>query len=74
MANSFVHIELNIDDPAGAKKFYKQVFDWKFTDTLDGSYIMIDTGGGEEVPAEVSRRSRCPMRRPRGCPTSASTA
>lgn len=45
MANAFVHLELSTDDVAGARKFYKQVFAWKFQDTKDmGGYVLIDVG------------------------------
>jgi predicted enzyme related to lactoylglutathione lyase len=49
MANPFVHIELNTDDAAKAKKFYKSVFAWKYSDMLMGpgtNYTMIDVGKG----------------------------
>jgi predicted enzyme related to lactoylglutathione lyase len=29
MANPFVHVELSTTDPAKAKTFYSQLFDWK---------------------------------------------
>ena len=32
MANPFVHVELNTTDPAKAKTFYGQLFDWKMED------------------------------------------
>jgi uncharacterized protein len=46
MANPFVHIELNTDDAAGAKKFYKKLFDWEWSEakTPSGTYHMIKTG------------------------------
>jgi predicted enzyme related to lactoylglutathione lyase len=47
MANNFAHIELNTDDAAAAKAFYKKVFDWKLKDMPMGpgmTYTMIDTG------------------------------
>ncbi len=46
MPNPFAHIELNTDDVAKAKKFYKSVFDWKLTDMKGMPYTMIDVGGG----------------------------
>lgn len=46
MANPFVHIELNTDDVAAAKKFYKRVFDWKLQDPPGMHYTMIDVGKG----------------------------
>ncbi len=46
MGNPFAHLELSTDDVAGAKKFYKKLFDWKITDMAGpGSpYTMIDCG------------------------------
>jgi len=44
MANAFAHIELNTDDLAKAKAFYKKVFDWKLENM--GGYTMIDVGRG----------------------------
>jgi predicted enzyme related to lactoylglutathione lyase len=49
MPNPFVHIELNTDDPAKAKKFYGALFDWKLTDMPmpDGAtYTMVEVGEG----------------------------
>lgn len=44
MPNGFAHIELNTDDVAKAKKFYKSLFDWKLSPM--GDYTMIDAGKG----------------------------
>ena len=45
MANAFIHIELNTDDPGKAHKFYKAVFpSWKFTVMPKMGYTMVDTG------------------------------
>jgi uncharacterized protein len=44
-----VHVELNTDDLAAAKTFYRKVFDWKLTDTPMGGgavYTMLDVGTG----------------------------
>ena len=48
MPNPFAHIELNTDDVAKAKKFYKRIFDWKLEDMkIPGAgYTMIDAGKG----------------------------
>ena len=49
MANPFVHIELNTDDVAAAKKFYQSVFQWKLSDMNMGPgmvYTMVDVGKG----------------------------
>ena len=42
MPNAFVHIELNTDDVAKSKKFYKSLFKWKLG--AMGPYTMIDVG------------------------------
>jgi predicted enzyme related to lactoylglutathione lyase len=44
MPNAFAHIELNTDDVARAKRFYKSLFKWKFAAMPD--YTMIDVGKG----------------------------
>jgi uncharacterized protein len=44
MANAFAHIELNTEDLAAAKAFYKKVFDWKLSNLA--GYTMIDVGRG----------------------------
>ena len=46
MPNAFCHIELNTDDIAHAKKFYKSVFAWKLNDMKGMPYTMIDVGKG----------------------------
>ena len=47
MGNPFCHVELNTADVASAKKFYKQVFDWKLRDMPgDMAYTMIEVGKG----------------------------
>jgi predicted enzyme related to lactoylglutathione lyase len=54
MPNPFVHIELNSTDPAKAKAFYDELFDWEMKDIpLPGSspdaneiYTTIAVGGG----------------------------
>lgn len=45
MPNAFVHIELNTDDVAKAKKFYKGLFDWKIS-PMGPDYLGIDVGKG----------------------------
>jgi predicted enzyme related to lactoylglutathione lyase len=45
MPNAFVHIELNTDDVAKAKKFYKGLFKWKFG-AMGPGYTGIDVGKG----------------------------
>lgn len=46
MGNPFVHLDLAADDVGAAKKFYKRVFDWKFTDFPDMKWTGIDVGQG----------------------------
>jgi uncharacterized protein len=49
MANPFVHVELNTIDPARAKAFYGELFDWKLEDVPMGpgaTYTMIGVGEG----------------------------
>ena len=53
----FVHMELNTSDPAGAKKFYKSVFGWKYEDMKmpAGVYTMLagaegPFGGLQQLP------------------------
>jgi predicted enzyme related to lactoylglutathione lyase len=49
MANAFVHVELNTNDPAKAKTFYGKLFDWNMEDTdmgPAGTYTMINPGEG----------------------------
>ena len=48
MANAFVHIELNTDDVRAAKKFYKKLFDWQWSESKmpAGTYHMIKAGRG----------------------------
>jgi hypothetical protein len=45
MPNPFVHVELNTDDVAKAKKFYKALFDWKLG-PMGPDYTGIDVGKG----------------------------
>ena len=49
MANPFVHVELHTTDLARAREFYTGLFGWKLQDVPmpgDGTYTMIDVGGG----------------------------
>ena len=46
MGNPFVHVELHTQDPEGAKKFYKGLFDWEFEDAPDMDYTIIKVGEG----------------------------
>jgi hypothetical protein len=48
MSNPFTYAELQTQDPAAAKAFYRQLFDWKVEDhaTPAGVYTEIDPGEG----------------------------
>ncbi len=46
MGNPFVHVELNTTDPAKAKAFYSQLFDWKLEDIPGGEYTLVQVGEG----------------------------
>ena len=48
MANPFVHVELQTNDPTSARKFYTSLFGWKLQDVSmsGGTYTMIDVGEG----------------------------
>ncbi|MBL8608439.1 MAG: VOC family protein [Myxococcales bacterium] len=46
MGNPFVHIELSTGDVAKASKFYKSLFQWKYTQQMGGEYTMVDVGTG----------------------------
>jgi predicted enzyme related to lactoylglutathione lyase len=46
MANPFVHVELHTHDPEKAKKFYGELFDWKFDEFPAMSYTIINVGEG----------------------------
>jgi predicted enzyme related to lactoylglutathione lyase len=58
---AFVHHELSTNDPAAAKKFYKGLFGWKFSDMKmpdGGVYSMFETGS---VPKEGGGIMKSPM-------------
>ena len=62
MANPFVRVELQANDVAAAKAFYRELFDWKLEDIPGMDYTMINvgegTGGGlmkNPVPGSHSR-------------------
>jgi predicted enzyme related to lactoylglutathione lyase len=46
MANPFVHIELQTQDPEKAKKFYSELFDWTLEEYPDMNYTIIKVGEG----------------------------
>ena len=54
MANRVVHFEIQADDPARAKKFYEDTFDWKIDKYMSAAdspmdYWMVITGS-EDTP------------------------
>ncbi|MGO9019231.1 MAG: VOC family protein [Syntrophobacteraceae bacterium] len=46
MTNAFVHVELHTQDPDTAKKFYKELFDWKLENVPDMNYTIVNVGEG----------------------------
>ncbi|MFY9270125.1 MAG: VOC family protein [Candidatus Manganitrophaceae bacterium] len=46
MGNPFCHVELQTQDIAKAKKFYKELFDWKLKEDAETNYTMIEVGEG----------------------------
>lgn len=46
MGNPFCHVDLATDDISAAKKFYKSVFDWTFSDTPDMRWTAVKVGAG----------------------------
>ena len=46
MANPFVHVELQTQDPAKAKAFYKGLFSWELQAAPGMDYTMINVGQG----------------------------
>ena len=42
MGNPFVHVELVTQDANKAKKFYKELFDWKLQDMPEMNYTIIN--------------------------------
>ncbi len=46
MANPFVHVELQTQDPAKAKSFYQGLFSWQLQDAPGMDYTMINVGQG----------------------------
>lgn len=59
MHNSFVHIELNTDNVAGAQKFYQQLFSWKISPMGPG-YLGIDVGQGTGGGMQEKMISKAP--------------
>jgi hypothetical protein len=45
MPNPFIHVELQTQEPATAKAFYANLFDWRFQDVPGMDYTMIAAGG-----------------------------
>ncbi len=46
MANPFIHIELQTEDPEKSKKFYAAMFDWKLEEIPGMDYTIINVGDG----------------------------
>jgi uncharacterized protein len=48
VANPFVHVELNTQNPEAAKRFYGSLFDWTLEDIPmpTGNYTLIKPGAG----------------------------
>ena len=46
MANPFIHIELQTQDPPAARAFYAGLFGWRFDELPGMNYTMIDVGEG----------------------------
>ena len=48
MANPFCHVELHTQEPAKAKDFYQNLFDWALEDVPVGeiTYTMVNVGEG----------------------------
>ncbi|HCM28553.1 MAG: glyoxalase [Treponema sp. GWB1_62_6] len=42
--NRVIHFEIHSEDPTRARKFYEDLFGWKFEGWGDESYFMITTG------------------------------
>jgi predicted enzyme related to lactoylglutathione lyase len=63
MTNPFVHVELHTTDLARAREFYTGLFGWKLQDVPmpgNGSYTMIDVGGGTGGGMMAAQRSGQP--------------
>lgn len=46
MPNPFVHVELQTQDPAKARAFYKGLFSWELQDVPEMNYTVINVGQG----------------------------
>ena len=46
MANPFVHVELQTQDPGKAKGFYKSLFSWELEEAPGMDYTMVKVGEG----------------------------
>lgn len=43
---SFVHVEFTVKDPAKVKKFYGDLFGWKFQDLPEMNYMLFEAPSG----------------------------
>lgn len=41
--------EITGKDPNGLADFYRKLFDWSMGDSGDSSYLLVDTGSGEQA-------------------------
>ena len=59
---TIVHFDLPTDDPERAKKFYEELFDWKFQSIpMPTPYYLVETadlGGEEGVGGGMGKRER----------------
>ncbi len=53
-----VYFELPADDVARAKKFYKNLFEWKFEKVAKADYWMITTGGKDSLCGGLMKREK----------------
>ncbi len=65
MNNRVIHFEIQVDDPARAKKFYENVLGWKIgqyapsnpENKVPMDYWMLDTGTGPGINGGMYKRS-----------------
>ncbi|HEU5324285.1 MAG TPA: VOC family protein [Candidatus Limnocylindria bacterium] len=54
----FTHIELPADEPERAKRFYAELFDWRFSDApgFDGYHLFTTPSGEQGVGGAIGKR------------------
>jgi hypothetical protein len=64
MSNRLAHFAINADDLGRARRFYENVFGWKFSAWGPPGFFQIDTGAGPGSPAGAlqARRELIPGR------------